>query len=64
MKEGRVWVNAASVDECVRWLEQDVLDLLSLKGVVIKLSTNWRELKQSLREKGIILGDNQSVDDL
>ena len=56
--------NAASVDKCVRWLEQDVLDLLSLKGVVIKLSTNWRQLKLSLSEKGILLGDNQSVDDL
>ena len=56
--------NFASVDECVRWLEQDVLDLLRLKGIVTKLSTNWRQLKLSLREKGILLGDNQSVDDL
>ena len=56
--------NAASVDECVRWLEQDVLDLLRLKRIVTKLSTNWRQLKLSLREKGILLGDNQSVDDL
>ena len=56
--------NAASVDECVCWLEQDVLDLLRLKGIVTNLSTNWRQLKLSLREKGILLGDNQSVDDL
>ena len=50
--------NAASVDECVRWLKHDVLDLLRLKGIVTKLSTNWRQLKLSLREKGILLGDN------
>ena len=56
--------NAANVDECVRWLEQDVLDLLRLKGVVTILSTSWRQLKLSLREKGILLGDDPSADDL
>ena len=54
---------ADSIDECVQLLEQDVLDLLSLRGVITKLSTNWRELKLSLREKGL-LRDNQSVVDL
>ena len=54
---------AASIDECVQLLEQDVLDLLSLRGVITKLSINWRELKLSLREKGL-LRDNQSVVDL
>ena len=52
-----------SIDECVDLLEQDVLDLLCLRGVITKLSTNWRELKLSLREKGL-LRDNQSVVDL
>ena len=54
---------AASIDECIQLLEQDVLDLLSLRGVITKLSTNWRELKLLLREKGL-LRDNQSVVDL
>ena len=54
---------AACIDECVDLLEQDVLDLLSLRGVVTKLSTNWRELKLLLREKGL-LRDNKSVVDL
>ena len=40
-----------------------MLDLLSLRGVITELSTNWRELKLSLREKGL-LRDNQSVIDL
>ena len=40
-----------------------MLDLLSLRGVIIKLSTNWRQLKLSLREKGL-LRDDQSVIDL
>ena len=53
---------AASIDECVDLLEQDVLDLLSLRGVIKKLSTNWRQLKLSLRERGL-LRDNQSVVD-
>jgi hypothetical protein len=53
---------AASIDECVHLLGQDVLDLLSLRGVISKLSTNWRQLKQSLREKGL-LRDNQSAVD-
>lgn len=54
---------AASIDECVALLEHDVLDLLSLRGVITKLSTNWRQLKLSLREKGLLRG-NQSVIDL
>ena len=45
---------AAGIDECVDLLEQDVLDLLSLRGVITKLSTNWRELKLLLREKGLL----------
>lgn len=55
--------NVASIDECVCWLEQDVLDLLSLRRIVTKLSTNWQQLKLSLREKGL-LRDTQFVDDL
>ena len=53
---------AGSIDVCVHWLEKDVLDLLRLRGVITKLSTNWKQLKQSLREKGL-LRDTQSVDD-
>ena len=56
-------MDAAGIDECVHWLEQDVLDLLSLRGVVTKLSANWQQLKLSLREKGL-LRDTQSLDDL
>ena len=54
---------AASIDECVHLLDHDVLDLLILRGVITKLSTNWRQLKLSLREKGL-LRDNKSVIDL
>ena len=56
--------NAASVDECVSWLQHQVLDLLSLRGVVTKLATNWEQLKLSLEEKGLLRGTaEQSVDD-
>ena len=37
--------------------------IYGLRGVITKLSTNWRELKLLLREKGL-LRDNQSVVDL
>ena len=37
--------------------------MLDLRGVITRLSTNWRELKLSLKEKGL-LRDNQSVIDL
>jgi hypothetical protein len=43
-------------------LGQDVLDLLSLRGVISKLSTNWRQLKQSLREEGLRRDDQSVVD--
>ena len=45
---------AASIDECVSWLQHQVLDLLSLRGVVTKLATNWEQLKLSLREEGLL----------
>jgi hypothetical protein len=45
------------IDECD---DQSVLDLLSQRGVILELSTNWQQLKQLLREKGL-LRDNQSV---
>lgn len=46
-----------SIDECVSWLNQQVLNLLSLRGVVATLSTNWEQLKLSLREKGLLVED-------
>ena len=52
--------NVDSIDECVSWLNKQVLDLLSLRGVITRLSTNWEQLKFSLREKGIISEDNES----
>lgn len=48
-----------SIDECVSWLNQQMLNLLSLRGVVERLSTNWEQLKFSLTEKGL-LGDFES----
>ena len=45
---------AASIDECVSWLQHQVLDLLSLRGVVTKLATNWEQLKLSLRKEGLL----------
>ena len=56
--------SAASIDECVNWLEQQVLDLLNLRGIISKLSTNWGQLKLLLREKGLLKeGDIQPEDD-
>jgi hypothetical protein len=43
-------------------LEQDVLDLLSLRGLIVKLSTNWQQLKQSLREEALLKDDQSAVD--
>ena len=42
-----------TIDECVSCLNQQVIDLLSLRDVITKLSTNWEQLKLSLREKGL-----------
>ena len=50
-----------SIDECVSWLNQQVIDLLSLRGVITRLSTNWEQLKLSLRDKGL-LRENESSD--
>ena len=55
--------NVASIDECVSWLQQQVLDLLSLREVVTRLSTDWDQLKSSLRENGVLRGD-ESVEGL
>ena len=49
-----------SIDECVSWLNQQVLDLLSLRSVVARLSTNWEQLKLSLTEKGLLGEDFES----
>ena len=52
--------NAASIDECVSWLQHQVIDLLSLRGVITKLATNWEQLKLSLEGKGLLIN---TVDD-
>ena len=49
-----------SIDECVSWLNQQILDLLNLRGVVARLSTNWEQLKLSLTEKGLLGEDFES----
>ena len=42
-----------------------MLDLLSLRGIVTKLATNWEQLKLLLSEEGPLRGTlEQSVDDL
>ena len=51
-----------TIDECVSCLNQQVIDLLSLRDVITKLSTNWEQLKLSLREKGL-LREKESSDD-
>ena len=51
-----------TIDECVSCLNQQVIDLLSLRDVITKLSTNWELLKLSLREKGL-LREKESSDD-
>ena len=43
-----------SVDECVSWLSRPVIDLLTLRSVVTRLSTNWEQLKLSMRERGLL----------
>ena len=51
-----------TIDECVSCLNQQVIDLLSLRDVITNLSTNWEQLKLSLREKGL-LREKESSDD-